>query len=129
VATGAAAAVVTQKLALDEMFSPDVALELTKLGHDVVAVAADPGHAGLPDEQILGWATAQGRCLVTENVRDFELLRRAYAAQGRAHAGLVYSSHRRFPRDRRRAGALVGALDRMITAGNVPCLNEVTWLG
>jgi len=81
---------VSGRLALDEMFSPQIAAELVRRGHDVVAVAADPGLAGLPDEQILEWATEQGRCLVTENVRDYEALRRAAAAQGRTHAGLLY---------------------------------------
>lgn len=61
-------------------------------GHDVVAVAAAPALAGLPDEQVLEWATSQGRCLVTENVRAYEALRRAAAAQGRTHAGLRYCS-------------------------------------
>ncbi|HEY2960650.1 MAG TPA: DUF5615 family PIN-like protein [Actinomycetota bacterium] len=34
-------------------------------------MAADPALVGLPDEQVLEWATDQGRCLVTENVKDF----------------------------------------------------------
>jgi hypothetical protein len=41
---------------------------------------ADPELAGLPGEQVLEWVTSQGRCLVTENVKDYELLRRAAAA-------------------------------------------------
>ena len=116
------------RLALDEMFSPQIAAELVRRGHDVVAVAADPGLAGLPDEQILEWATEQGRCLVTENVRDYEALRRAAAAQGRTHAGLLYCGPRRFPRDRRFLGALVVALDRLIAAGQLPDPDEVAWL-
>ena len=82
-----AAAVVTARLLLDEMFSPQIASELVRRGHDVVAVAADPALAGLPDEQVLEWATSQGRCLVTENVKDYEVLRRAAVAQGRDNAG------------------------------------------
>jgi hypothetical protein len=116
------------RLLLDEMFSPEIASELAKRGHDVVAVAADPGLVGLPDEQVLEWATDQGRCLVTENVKDFEVLRRLSAAQGRTHAGLLYSGPRRFPRDRRFVGALVGALDKMVTAGQLPGPDEVGWL-
>jgi predicted nuclease of predicted toxin-antitoxin system len=80
---------VSVRLLLDEMFSPEIASELVKRGHDVVAVAADPGLVGLPDEQVLEWATDQGRCLVTENVRDVEVLRRAAAAQGGTHAGVA----------------------------------------
>lgn len=117
------------RLLLDEMFSPEIAPELSKRGHDVAAVAADPGLVGLADEQILEWATEQNRCLVTENVKDFEVLRRALAAQARAHAGLLYTDPRRFLRDRRFAGALVVALDKAIASGQVPGRDEVGWLG
>jgi hypothetical protein len=119
---------VSVRLLLDEMFSPEIAAALVKRGHDVVTVAADPGLAGLPDEQVLEWATDQGRCVVTENVKDFEVLRRLAAAQGRTHAGLLYSGPRRFPRDRRFVGALVVALDEMLVAGQLPGPDEVGWL-
>jgi predicted nuclease of predicted toxin-antitoxin system len=119
---------VSVRLLLDELFSPEIASQLVKRGHDVVAVAADPGLVGLPDEQVLEWATDQGRCLVTENVKDYEVLRRAAAAQGKAHAGLLYSGPRRFPRDRRFVGALVVALDKLIAASQLPGPGEVGWL-
>jgi predicted nuclease of predicted toxin-antitoxin system len=88
---------VSDALLLDEMLSPEIAAELVKRGHDVVAVAADPALAGLPDEQVLHWATDQGRCLLTENVRDLELLRRAFTAEGRTHTGLLCCGPSRFP--------------------------------
>ncbi len=118
----------TGRLALDEMFSPLIAAELVRRGHDVVAVAADPGLVGLPDEQILEWATAHGRCLLTENVNDYEALRRTAVAQGRAHAGLLYCGPKRFPRDRRFLGVLVDALDTLIVAGRRPGPDDVAWL-
>jgi len=119
---------VRARLALDEMFSPQIAVELVRRGHDVVAVAADPALAGLPDEQVLEWATSQGRCLVTENVKDYEVLRRAAAAQGMAHAGLLYCAPGRFPRDRRFIGALVAALDRTLAGDQLPGPDDVGWL-
>jgi hypothetical protein len=119
---------VSARLALDEMFSPQIAAELVRRGHDVVAVAADPGLVGLPDEQILEWATEQGRCLVTENVKDHEALRRAAAAQGTSHAGLLYCGPKRFPRNRRFLGVFVVALDALITAGRLPGPDDVAWL-
>jgi hypothetical protein len=119
---------VTVRLLLDEMVSPEIAAELVKRGHDVVAVAADPGLVGLPDGQVLEWATDQRRCLVTENVKDYEVLRRRSAAQGRTHAGLLYSGPRRFPRDRRFLGTLVVALDKLIAAGHLPGPDEAGWL-
>jgi hypothetical protein len=119
---------VSARLLLDEMFSPQIASELVRRGHDVVPVAADPELAGLPDEQVLEWATSQGRCLVIENVKDYEVLRRAAAARGRTHAGLLYCAPRRFPRDRRFAGALVVALDKLLAAGQLPHPDDVGWL-
>lgn len=118
----------TARLLLDEMLSLEIAAELVKRGHDVVAVAADPELVGLPDDQVLEWATEQERCLVTENVKDYEVLRRTAAAQGRTHAGLLYSGPRRFLRDRRFVGALVVALDKMAAAGRLPGPDEVGWL-
>ena len=94
----------------------------------MVAVAADPALADLPDEQVLEWATSQGRCLVTENVKDYEVLRRAAAAQGMAHAGLLYCAPGRFPRDRRFIGVLVAALDRMLAGDQLPGPDKVGWL-
>jgi predicted nuclease of predicted toxin-antitoxin system len=119
---------VSARLLLDEMFSPQIASELVRRGHDVVAVAADPALAGLPDEQILEWAISQGRCLVTENIKDYEMLRRATAAEARAHPGLLYCASRRFPRDRRFLGALVAPLDRMLAGDLLPGPDEVGWL-
>jgi hypothetical protein len=119
---------VSGRLALDEMFSPQIAAELVKRGRDVVAVAADPGLVGLPDEQILEWATGQERCLLTENVKDYEALRRMAAAQGGAHAGLLYCGPKRFPRGRRFLGVLVDALDALLVAGRLPGPDDVAWL-
>jgi hypothetical protein len=65
---------------------------------------------------------------VTENVKDYEVLRRAAAAQGTTHVGLLYSGPGRFPRDRRLVGALVVALDKMIAAGQLPGPGEMGWL-
>ena len=44
-------------------------------GHDVRAVAASAELAGADDATVLGPATADGRCLLTENVRDFAVPR------------------------------------------------------
>jgi hypothetical protein len=57
-----------------------------------------------------------------------EVLRRAAAAQGRTHPGLLYCASRRFPRNRRFIGALVVALDRMLAADQLPGPDEVGWL-
>ncbi|HEY6590990.1 MAG TPA: hypothetical protein VI751_08160 [Actinomycetota bacterium] len=56
------------------------------------------------------------------------MLRRAAAAQGRTHAGLLSCAPRRFPRDRRHAGALVVAVDKLAAAGRLPGPDDVGWL-
>ena len=93
-----AQAAVGVKLLLDEMHAPGVAVLLRDLGHEAVAVKERADLIELPDEDLLGAATADGRAIVTENVKDFAVLHRHIAAEGRTHAGLVFTHPRRFPR-------------------------------
>lgn len=116
------------RLVLDEMYSPRIAEELTKRGHDVVAVAADPALVGASDEQILRIATIGECTLVTENVRDFEILRTRWLKEGRSCAGLLYTSRQRFPRDKKWTGRLVIALDERLASEMVPASGQVDWL-
>jgi predicted nuclease of predicted toxin-antitoxin system len=58
-------------LLLDEMFSPVIAAELSKLGHDVIAVVDRPDLRSESDEEIFAWASTDKRRLLTENVKDF----------------------------------------------------------
>jgi hypothetical protein len=44
-------------LLLDEMFSPAIAAELGKLGHDVIAAADRPDPRSKSDEEIFAWAS------------------------------------------------------------------------
>lgn len=86
------------KFLLDEMHAPNVAALLRDWGHDAVAVKERPDLIGLPDEDLLRAATAEGRAVVTENVKDFAVLHRRLSAAGRRHPGLVFTHSRRFPR-------------------------------
>ena len=86
------------KLLLDEMHAPSVAALLRDLGHEAVAVKERADLIGLPDEDLLRAATADGRAIVTENVKDFAVLHRRFTADGRKHAGLVFTHPRRFHR-------------------------------
>ncbi|MGH3888984.1 MAG: DUF5615 family PIN-like protein [Pseudonocardiaceae bacterium] len=56
---------------LDEMFAPMLAQRLRAKGFDVVAVAGHATLAAASDGEVMRWAAAQGRRLVTENVKDF----------------------------------------------------------
>jgi predicted nuclease of predicted toxin-antitoxin system len=113
----------TARLLLDEMYPPALAGLLRDRGHDVVAVAGHPELAGSPDEAILDAATSGGRCLVTENVRDFAAL-----ARYTGHGGLLFVSAERLPRTPAAIKRLADALDRVITAGGVPGPGEAGWL-
>jgi predicted nuclease of predicted toxin-antitoxin system len=102
------------RLLLDEMFSDTIARELRAKGYDVLAVVADPGLISLPDEQILAYAAADGRALVTANIEDFVPLDAAYRAAGHSHAGLVLIHSKTFPQDRTFIAAIVGALGALL---------------
>ncbi|HLN30348.1 MAG TPA: DUF5615 family PIN-like protein [Gemmataceae bacterium] len=72
----------------DEDFSLPVALELRRLGHDVVTAQED-GRTSTPDPDILARAHTLGRVLLTYNRRHFERLHR----QGAAHSGILSATH------------------------------------
>ena len=94
-AAGVARAV---RLLLDEMHAPAVADALTADGWDVVAVAANPSLRGTSDEELLAYATAEGRALVTENIVDFAVIVTRWAGEQRSHAGLIFTNPKRFNR-------------------------------
>ena len=105
------------RLLLDEMLTGAIAEQLRGRGHDVTAVVEDPALTGLPDDEILAAAAADMRALVTTNIKDFVPLDQRYRATGRAHAGVVFVSAKTFPRDRALIGALVAALEKLLTEG------------
>ena len=117
---------VTHPLLLDEMFSDEIAEQLRTRCHDVRSVVADPSLVALPDDQILSEASAAGRALVTANIKDFAPLDRAYKAIGRTHA-LVLVSTKTFPQNRSYAGAVVTALDKLLT-GSADLTDRVVFL-
>ena len=74
-------------------------------------------------------ATSAGRGLVSDNVRDFMALEQRYKALGRAHGGLVFISSKSFPQERSFVGAVVKALDKLLSeetfgAGSVTFLSR-----
>ncbi|MHB8246632.1 MAG: DUF5615 family PIN-like protein [Acidimicrobiales bacterium] len=86
------------KLVLDTHHSHLAAERLRADGYDVTAAADDPVLASLPDEELLRAASGSGRVVVTENARDFDRIVRSWAATGEHHAGVVFTSPRRFHR-------------------------------
>ncbi|HWY19111.1 MAG TPA: DUF5615 family PIN-like protein [Solirubrobacteraceae bacterium] len=100
------------KLLLDEMYTAAVAEQLRERDHDVIAVAERADLRGTLDEDLLSWAQAEDRALVTDNQRDFIPIHHRRIASGHDHKGLLLTTNRRFPRGQpATTGKLVVALD------------------
>jgi Domain of unknown function (DUF5615) len=88
------------KLLLDVHHSPAAAKRLRRRGRDVLAGADDPRLSVLADEDLLRHCVIEGRAFVTENVKDFDRIIRAWSTTNEHHAGVVFTSPRRFHRGR-----------------------------
>ena len=77
---------------------------------DVISAVADLALVGLPDDQVLAYATAEGRALVTANIKDFVPLDARYRAAGQSHAGLILVSTKTFPQTHGFPSAVTTAL-------------------
>jgi Domain of unknown function (DUF5615) len=115
-------------LLLDEMFSPAIADGLAARGIDCRAVVADALLRALSDLEIFEAALLEGRVIVTNNVPDFENLRRARDAIGGAVPGLIYTSDVTFPRTKAYASQLVTALADAAAGHETASRGGVLWL-
>lgn len=101
-------------LLLDEMFSDTIAQQLRAKGHDVISVVGTPALVGLPDDQILAYATNEGRALVTANIKDFMPLDGRYRAAGQAHPGLILVSTKTYQQNRSFTAAITESLETLL---------------
>jgi hypothetical protein len=111
------------KLLLDEMYAPAIAEQLRARGHDVVSVHdLQYGRLeGATDDEVFAEALSEERALVTENVPDFRRLEAEALARGEAHASLVFTSNRQFPRGQPGTiGQLVEALHELLSETPAP---------
>lgn len=115
-------------LLLDEMFSAAIAGELAARGVDCRAVTADPMLRSLADLEIFETALFEARVLVTNNVADFESLRRAREAAGGTAPGLIYTSDASFPRTRAYVIRLATALENAARAHEIGRRGGALWL-
>lgn len=114
------------KLLLDTHHSRLAAEHLRADGHDVTAAADDPVLASLPDEELLRAASRAGRAVVTENASDFDRVVRSWSLTGEHHAGVVFTSPRRYHRGSHAYPAnLITALGKLIAD---PPSGEVDWV-
>ena len=118
----------TARLLIDEMFSPRIEAELVERGYDCRSVAADPLLRQRSDDTLFAVAVAEQRILVTENVVDFERLRRDRVAEMAGVPPLIYTSGSAFPRDRRYVRRLAEALDGALKTDAVTRHGGVLWL-
>ena len=118
------------KVILDEQLSPQIAVLLRKAGYDVDAVADREDLAGRSDRFVLEAACAEGRAVVTNNIKDFRPLAAEWLAQGKVHSGLILLPSARTRtrhaiaviacRDRERAPRPPGRAKRGANAGSAP---------
>jgi hypothetical protein len=125
---GGAAGDKPDALLLDEMFSPAIAVELTARGIDCRAVAGDVLLRAQSDLEIFDTALLEGRIVVTNNVPDFESLRRAREAFGGEVPGLIYTSDLTFPRTKAYVSRLVAALEASAADHVTARCGGVRWL-
>ena len=76
------------KLLLDEDVHASLGQALCKRGYDAVHVQ-EIQRKGYSDLEQLEFAVAQGRCLVTFNVRDFVLLHNEFVVNDQEHAEIL----------------------------------------
>lgn len=115
-------------LLLDEMYSPRIAGLLAKPHIDCVAVAEDQLLCASDDETVLLAALDQQRVLVTNNVVDFERLRRSRTAAGLSAPPLIYTDDSTFPRDRAFVDRIAVALAVAATEHLTTAYGGVLWL-
>ena len=114
------------KLLLDVHHSRIAAERLRADDYDVQAAADVPELAALPDEELLRQASADDRAVVTENAKDFDRIVRSWVATGEHHAGVIFTSPRRFHRGSTSYPEnLIVALTRFLAT---PPVAELDWV-
>jgi predicted nuclease of predicted toxin-antitoxin system len=118
------------RLLLDEMLSPRIARELHARGFDVLAIAGDREHAGLPDPEVMSLARAEQRAVVTNNLRDYRPLHHeAVTPGGPGHYGMI-SMPGSYRRTRADEGRIISALQAILDQhpGDKDLANGELWL-
>jgi hypothetical protein len=73
---------------LDEMFSPIIAALARDQGLDITS-SHEAGYDGTTDNVQLSLATGEGRCISTENRREFARIAREDLSRGETHAPVL----------------------------------------
>jgi predicted nuclease of predicted toxin-antitoxin system len=109
------------KLLLDEHIWEGLTEALTQRGYDVVHIVHTQ-YRGLDDEPLLELATAAGRVVLTNNIRDFVPIVQGWYADGKEHAGVILSIQ--LP-----PGELLKQMEKLLVALSADELNNtIRWL-
>ena len=91
----------------NENIAAQVVAELRRLGHDVLtSLDAGKANAAVPDEEVLAFAGAEGRILLSHNRWHFL---RLHQQRTESHAGIVLTVDPDFSRQARRIHEAVAA--------------------
>jgi hypothetical protein len=117
------------RLALDHHYSLVIAGQLRDRGHDIVA-AYEQGWHRCSDADLLDRCAAESRALLTNNVGDFTAIAQRWAAEGRHHAGLVFTSDVSQPRTHATIGTYVDLLEALLRGnpGERAFVDRIHWL-
>ena len=113
---------------LDEQLSPQIAVLLRQVGHDVDAVADRQDLVGRSDRIIFEVACSEGRAVVTNNIKDFRPLAAEWLRQGRVHAGLILLPSAR-TRSRHAIAAVAGAIENVLRNHPDGLSGSERWIG
>ena len=76
------------RILIDEDVWNGLAAALREAGYDCLSVT-EAGHKGLSDEDLLAWAIAEERAIITHNGQDFAPLAETYFFHGVKHFGII----------------------------------------
>lgn len=116
------------KALLDEHLSPQIAALLREAGFDVLAVADRDDLVACSDRVVFETATAEGRAVVTNNIKDFRPLAAEWLAMGRTHSGLILLPSAR-TRTRAAVHALAAAVQAVLSANPEGIAGSEQWIG
>ena len=96
----------------------------------MTAAAASPDLRHLDDAEVLAWATAKRRVIVTEDTAGYLALHQQHLSRGLRHRRIVLTNPRRFPRSQAWIGLLVQALHGLKKSrpGDNSLLADLIWL-
>ena len=78
------------RLYFDRHIMARLAIDLRSRGYDVLTTE-EAGKDTAPDDEQLAFAAAEGRAILTFNIRDFAPLHERWLAAGQRHAGILVS--------------------------------------